>query len=393
MVLFLFKKQYKNSELSMAKLDFGKHPLVKKARGRLAAASLHSFEALQNLVPLPEKLRNSVQGVRFARAAMGYQISAAIGAAYKMELFGFLAKPRDLAEIAVHCKSTPQAAQVLIDAVVEAGLVASVGLFNTSRYEITAVGRREFLRPRWTSGKGLVDFMNGSWQYWAELPETLQGNSGHPELKVYNPDNPLMAEYIRLQTTMLGSPSRELVAQLDLSHVRNMICGTVGTSFASAVIEAYPEVKLTVSCLPLLIENLPAAMQQWGLQEPQEIIVNSGDALADNWGQQDAYELVFLARKFAFFDPQHGIDYLKKSMQLVPPGGYVVLWEPYADNFDAVPWMRSSIQLVDAMLGEPWPLWRAEQVAEFASKAGYNVQVLDTMQGGMRFVVAQVPMK
>ncbi len=30
----------------------------------------------------------------------------------------------------------------------------------------------------------------------------------------------------------------------------------------------------------------------------------------DSWGKHEKFDLVFLARKFAFCGPQHGIDYL-----------------------------------------------------------------------------------
>jgi hypothetical protein len=357
-------------------------------RVRLASLSLHLFDAVGEFVPLPRSLLERQQALLFARAAQGYQLSAAIGAASELGLYRFLAKPRELDEIAQHGKLTAEAAQVLLDALEAAGLCSRRG----TRFELTQIARQLFLPERWTAGQGMVDFMLGSWSQWRELAQALRGGEGHPELRVYNPQNPLMPEYVRLITSRLAGPARELVSRLDLSGVNRVICGTVGVSVAAAVLRARPEAELVVSCLPLLIRQLPSALQEYGVKSPAEIIENSGEAEEDSWGSNEAYDLVFLARKFAYCGEEHGIDYLRKSMRVLPPGGYLILWEPCSDNYDVAPWMRASVALVDAMLGEPRPLYSKRQLAGFAERAGYDpVEIHDVAGGGTSFIVARRP--
>lgn len=355
---------------------------------RLKLAGLHLVDAIGTLVPLPQAIRRQQEALMFARAMQGYQLTSALGAARDLELLRFLDVPRSLAEVAEHCKMSAEGAEVLLDALDASGVVRQ----SAGQYFLTWVGRSQFAGKGWTAGEGLVDFMRGSWGQWRELATALQTNDGHPGLKVYNPDNPLMAEYIQLSTASLAVPAKELMPQLDLSNVRRMICGTVGTSFAAAVLEVQPKAELIVSCLPLLIEHLPSALEEFGLDEPFEVISNSGDATEDNWGQIEEYDLVFLARKFAFCDDAHGIEYLEKSMHVLPPGGYLILWEPFADNYDLVPWMRTTVGLVDAMLGQPRPLYKKEEVAEFARRAGYDrVEIHDVVAGRISFIVARRP--
>ncbi|MEW6777631.1 MAG: hypothetical protein AB1405_15140, partial [Bdellovibrionota bacterium] len=335
---------------------------VPSLRNRLAAASLHLVEAAGEVFPFSKAIRDQQDTLNFARAVQGYQLSMAIGAAHELGVFGFLSEPRLSSEVALHCKMSEPAARVLLNALEACGLVSGAG----ARFELTATGRRHFLKKKWTYGRGATELLLGAWNHWRELSKALQLPDGHPVLRVYNPTNPLMSEYVRLTTAMLAGPSQELARKLDLSGVRRMICGTVGISFAAAMLRKNPRIELVVSCLPRLIQELPAALEQFGVKAPSEIIENSGDADEDKWGKSESYDLIFLARKFAYCGPQHGISYLEKSRRVLPSGGRVILWEPFADNYDPAPWMGATIALTDSMLGEPRPLYRKEEVAAFA---------------------------
>jgi hypothetical protein len=284
---------------------------------------------------------------------------------------------------------TPAAARVLLDALEASGLCSQR---DDQQYELTAVARGQFLGDRWKAGQGMVEFMLGSWGQWRELAKALRNGEGHSDLRVYNPQNPLMPEYVRLLNARLAGPARELVQKLDLSNMNRIICGTVGVSTAAAVLQKRPGAELVVSCLPLLIRQLPSAIEEYDLAPPVEIIENTGDAEQDSWGSNESYDLVFLARKFAYCGPEHGIDYLRKALAVLPPGGYLVLWEPFADNYDIAPWMGASVALVDAMLGQPQPLYLRDEVAEFTRQAGYDsVEIHDVAGGATSFIVARRP--
>jgi hypothetical protein len=356
---------------------------------RFRSASLHLFQAAAELLPLPRRLVDRQQALLFARAVQGYQLSAAVGAGLEFGVYRFLSSPRRLDEIAAHCQMAPDAAQVLLDALAASGLCRRRA---DGYFELTVIAQRQFLGDRWNAGQGMVEFMLGSWGQWRELAKALRDGEGHPDLRVYNPQNPLMPEYVRLLNARLAGPARELVPRLDLSNVRRLICGTVGISLAAAVLNERPDAELVVSCLPLLIRQLPTAIEEYGLAPPVEVIENSGDAERDSWGSQESYDLVFLARKFAYCGPEHGIDYLRKALAVLPPGGTLILWEPLADDYDIAPWMGASVALVDAMLGEPRPLYRRHEVAAFAERAGYDpVEIHGVAGGTTSFIVARRP--
>lgn len=351
-------------------------------KSRLGRASLHLVEAAGELTPW----NDTVQAMKLSRAMTGYQLTMALGAAYELGIIGYLKSQRTPAEVASFAGMTEPAAEVLLNALEEAGTIQR----ENGHIVLTTAARAHLCREGWNPGRGMIDFMLGTWSYWRDLGTALQKNEGHPVVRVYNPDNPLMAEFVRLTTSMLAAPSKALVQKLDLSNVRRMICGTVGVSFAAAVTQAKPDVEITVSCLPLLIRELPAAASQFNLKKPAEIIENTGDAEKDTWGASESYDLVFLARKFGYCGPEHGIQYLQKSREVIPPGGYLILWEPFADNFELAPWMKTAYELSDAMLGEPRPLYRKQDVVDFVREAGFpEVSTIDVSRGSVSFVVAR----
>lgn len=366
---------------------------------RIGKATMHVIQAGNELVPLPKKFANQLDALAFMQTMAGYQTAAAVMAATRLELFSFLKEPQPLEAIAGHLNMTTEAARVLLDATAVAGLVREQASGARVRYVNTPVASKIFLGKRWSrtnrwaSVRSMVDFMIGTWAQWADLAETMQKDKddGHPLLKVYNPDNPMIGNYIETTTTLLAGPAEEVVRALDLSHVKNMICGVVGVSCAAEVIRQYPQVELTISCLDQLLRHLPEALEAYDCKEPREIICNTGDATTDRWGEVENYELVFLIRKFAYCGPQHGIDYLEKSRKVIGPGGYVIIWEPFVESFSMAPWLGATSALLDSMLGESHPLWRKSEVADFARQAGYEVSIFDCKKSTTSFVVARVP--
>jgi hypothetical protein len=356
--------------------------------GRAVDANVAIADRALRVLPERNPLRRLVGSLRFLQAVEGFKDAAAIGAAMDLGLLDALADgPRSLTEVAKAIDAPECNAQVLVDSLVSLGLLRVDG----DRYRLDGLGRQLVSGDDWNVLRAHAEVMRGSWAAWGELAEATRSGEGHPMLRVYNESNPLTGAYVRWSTALLRGPSEELVSRLDLSGVRRMIAGTVGVSFAKAVIEAKPDVELTVSCLPQLIAELPAALEHWGVPQPAEVIENSGDAEEDRWGAHEHYDLVFLARKFAYCGPEHAVSYLAKAAEVIPPKGMVVVWEPLRENWWVMPGQPERLALTDMMMGEGRPLYRKADIAEHMREAGFEVECHDVANGLSTFFVGRHP--
>lgn len=356
--------------------------------GRAVDANLMLADRTLRLLPGNNPVRKLLSYLRLIQAVEGFKDAAAIGAAIDVGLLDALADgPKTLAELSEaigvpECNTT-----VLLDSLSFLGLTTRRG----DVYLAEPLARRIATGGDWNVMRAHLDVMRGSWAAWGELGDAARSGEGHPDLRVYNEANPLTATYVRWSTAVLHGPSRELMRKLDLSGVQRMIAGTVGVSFAKAALEVNPDIEITISCLPQLIAELPAALDHWEVPAPSEVIENSGDADEDSWGAHETYDLVFLARKFAYCGPQHAVAYLTKAKEVIPPDGMLVVWEPVRENWSVMPGQPERLALTDMMMGEGRPLYRKGEIAGYIREAGFEVECHDVANGMSTFFVGRHP--
>lgn len=352
---------------------------------RLIEMRVQVEDRLVGILPRTHWLRKLSGKMRFVSAVDGFKDSMAIGAALEMGLFRALRDgPMSVADAAKVIGAPEPNTEVLLRTLAALGLVRRAD----DLWRAEAIAERLGADDVWDPYRAHVDILLGSWNAWRELPVALRSGEGHPAIRVYNEANPLTAAYVRWSCATLEEPARQLVARLDLDGVERMIAGTVGVTFVKAVQEARPGVEVTISCLPHLIRELPAALEHFGVPEPAETIVNTGDADTDTWGSEEKFDLVFLARKFAYCGPEHAVAYLRKTAEVLSEQGMLVVWEPVEENWTAMPPMPERIALTDTMMGEGRPLYRKSEITAFLREAGYSVAVHDVTAGASTFFVA-----
>lgn len=356
--------------------------------GRAVDANLMFVDRTLRLVPGSNPLRRLLSNLRFIQAIEGFKDAAAIGASIDVGLLDALTEgPRTIEELS-EATGVPECnTRVLVDSLSFLGLITR----RSDTYLAEPLARRLATGGDWNVMRAHLEVMRGSWSAWGELGDAARSGEGHPALRVYNEANPLTATYVRWSTAVLHGPSKELMRRLDLSGVHRMIAGTVGVSFASAALDVNPDIEVTISCLPQLIAELPAALEHWGLPAPSEVIENSGDAQEDSWGAHEAYELVFLARKFAYCGPEHAVAYLAKAKEVIPPEGMLVVWEPVRENWSVMPGQPERLALTDMLMGEGRPLYRKGEIADHIREAGFEVECHDVANGMSSFFVGRHP--
>lgn len=356
--------------------------------GRAVDVNLTLVDRTLRALPGTTPVRKLLANLRFVQAIEGFKDAAAIGASIDIGLLDSLADgPKTLSELSEAIGVPECNTSVLLDSLSFLGLTSRRG----DTYLAEPLARRLVTGDDWDVLRTHLEVMRGSWAAWGELGEAARSGEGHPALRVYNEANPLTGAYVRWSTAVLRGPSRELMGKLDLSGVNRMIAGTVGVSFAKAALEVNPDIEVTISCLPQLIAELPAALEHWEVPAPSEVIQNSGDADEDSWGAHETYDLVFLARKFAYCGPQHALAYLTKAKEVIPSEGMLVVWEPLRENWSFMPGQPERLALTDMMMGEGRPLYRKNQIADYMREAGFDVEHYDVANGMSTFFVGRHP--
>ena len=331
------------------------------------------------------KLRQTARAIRFLCLAHGYQQTITVVTAHRLGLFKKLAAgPRTASQLADELGLNQHNLEVLLEALEELDCVEQ----RAGQFVNGELAREQLVPGGAFSMTSFLDVIVDQWSYWKDLEEVIRSGEGHPKLSVYSEECEIYPNYIRACLQLLEPPSQLFVRQVELGHLRRILVGTVGTTFAKAVKQAQPQVVITVACLPHFIAQLDAMRAEFDLPQFVETVETDPDPDNSQWGSQETYDLIFFARKFAFVDEQHGIAYLRKAREVLRPGGMVVLWEPARDNFHGFSWFRTTVALEDVLMGHGTSLYSLQQLRQFVSQAGFDrVRTVDVMSGTISFTI------
>jgi hypothetical protein len=343
------------------------------------------LEAVYRMLPKSSTAFTAGAGIHFLKLANSYQQSIALGTAHRLGVFELLAKkPSTAPELASALSLDPKCAQILLDLLKEMKFLSA----RSEIYSNTYLASTELVVGGSSYMGGMLDVVMDQWRYWSELPETVKSGEGHPKLAVYSEENTVYPSYVRACCETLNHPSELLMRKLDVSGVKRALAGTVGATFIRALKCVNPSVEVTFACLPHFIQELPGLMKWYGMDFPVEKVETTPDPESSRWGENEEYDLIFFARKFAFVEDEHGVEYLRKAYQVMRPGGMVVLWEPVAENFRGFNWMRNSIALQDAIMGQGQPLYSRQEIRNFVEAAGFvKVRTINVLYGVMSYTV------
>jgi len=356
-----------------------------KVSAAVVRRAIQLLEVVYGRLPRRSAAYSAGAGIHFLKLANAYQQSMALATAHRLGVFELLAKkPSTATELASALSLDPRCTQILLDLLREMKFVSA----RSDVYSNTHMARIELVAGGSFYMGGMLDVVMDQWTHWSELSETVRSGAGHAKLSVYSEENTIYPSYIRACCEMLKHPSELLMKKLDVSGVKRAIAGTVGTTFIRALRRANHSVEVTFACLPHFIQELPGLMSSYGMDFPVEKVETSADPKTSRWGVHEEYDLIFFARKFAFVEEEHGIAFLRKAHEVMRPGGMVVLWEPVVENFHGFNWMRNSIALQDAMMGQGQPLYTRRKIRDFVGAAGFmQVRTINVLYGIMSFTV------
>ncbi|NEO71493.1 methyltransferase dimerization domain-containing protein [Moorena sp. SIO3H5] len=234
------------------------------------------------------------------------------------------------------------------------------------------------------------NLVSQTWSSWLSLNFTIQTGSSNQEMDLFNGNDETLYEYYAFANEYLKEPSRELFTKIPLDQVNRIITGEVGITFIGKLLERKPDVEFVLAGLENQIDFLEQLLTKYPLpKSPEEIIISpEGNALSDQWGANEEYDIVFLFRKLSYSD--YGSQFIKKSFQVLRPKGMVIILEPTTDSLVPSPSFLPELEIMDLLIGgvKAPPLYSTDKIVNLLREVGFmKTEVVSTQKGSFLFVV------
>jgi SAM-dependent methyltransferase len=277
---------------------------------------------LENLTPAP-----------FVDGLLGYQQTAALYAAVKLDLFSLVCAGTDTAEgIAAASGAAPRGVRILADYLTIRGFLEKSG----QRYQPAPVTRAFLDRASPSCMSGIVDFLASREMLDTFLtdPTSYVRNGGSPGLANIAAENPVWVTFAEVMGPFMGGQAN-LVAE----HVaawpdkpRRVLDIAAGHGlFGIAIAKAIPNAEITAVDWPAVLEVARANALRAGLLDHYHLC--GGNAFDVDWGT--GFDLVMLPNFLHHFDHDGCVAILRRVRASLALGGRTLAVE-FVPNDDRV---------------------------------------------------------
>jgi hypothetical protein len=324
--------------------------------------------------------------------ATSFQKTAIVLAAFKIGLFDYLNNQSETTseQIANDLQLHPISTERLLSALENLGYLNTIQKEDKFYYYNSSLASNYMVQESPAYLGNYYQIVDKNWSAWQALDMTIQSGMPNKTMDLFQGDKETLYQYYVFANEYLKEPTRELLNQVPLDKVNRMIAGEVGITFISELLHHKPNLEFVLAGLENQIDFLDKLLLKYPLPKPPEEIVTSplGNALFDKWGSKEKYDLVFLFRKLAYSD--YGMQFLKKSFEVLSPGGMVIVLEPTTDSFVPSLSFLPELEMMDLLIGgvKAPPLYSTDQIVNLIKKVGFiKTKVLSTHQKSFIFVI------
>lgn len=303
---------------------------------------------------------------------------SSLGTANELGLFKILNdKWKPLEEIKDKIKLDENRLEVLLDSLVYFGVVNKKIRGGKTFYKV--LNRTQDISFLWAQMKGL-----------GYLPKIIREGKPSENLDIYN----LEGDYASLLygvNSFLYTATKELMRKFKFQNIRRIMVGSMGISFARNIQKAFPDVRVNIGCYPHLIKLVPDLIVKYKI--PQTNIISmkdhEGKPSEDRWGdEENGYNLVFLTKKLSLRPlNEFGYEFLKKTYDVLTPGGYAVIWEAIVDESGTKGPIEETI--LDLLTSYTGKRWKENEIINYVKLFGFkSTQIVKCLAGRTTFLVA-----
>lgn len=297
--------------------------------------------------------------------------------------------PASPAEVAAAAGIHPRAAEALLYILEAAELVVR----RRGKFAATAFAREYLAGQGPFSLAPMLDLLAAQAGAFGEAVAGMRSGTVPPGIDIMRADSRYRSFLIAVNA-FLSFAAPDLLARLGLRRVEHAIVGSMGVSFSAALLDRFPNARVTYGCLPHLVREIPALTRQYKV--PLSAIAgmheHSGDPFADRWGDE-SFDLVFLTKKMILApEVRMGERFAAKAFEVLRPGGAAIFWETLYRDRGPTPLPRALEGVLD-LGASPTGLVNTERrMTRTLRDIGYQrVRIVPVMAGQTTFAVGFKP--
>ena len=330
---------------------------------------------------------------RLQRSLFYHRYATAVLLGHEIGLFDALAaaarSSHDSSELASACGVDPRAAEALARILESEGMVERRG----AGWGLSGFGELFLARSGEASVAPMLDLMAAQATAFAELPASMKTGAVPGALDIFSESGRHRA-FLGAVNAYLHWAGRDLLGRVSLPPIRSVLVGSMGVSFSAAVLDRFPDARVTYGCLPHLAREIPRLCETYRVPKARIDGVHShgGEPEQDQWGEPP-FDLVFLTKKMILEpEAQLGMRFARKALEVLRPGGVTILWETVHTDHGPTPLPRAMEAVLDLGASPTSPVRTEGELRALLSGLGYEgVEVVDCLEGQTTFVVARKP--
>lgn len=313
----------------------------------------------------------------FVDAVLGYQQTAAMRAAVKLDLFSLICAGTDTAGgLAAACGAAPRGVRILADYLTVRGFLVKSG----ERYGPTPLTRAFLDRASPTYAGSIIDFLAAPEfaGMFLDDPVAYVRNGGSPGLANTAPDNPLWVTFAQAMMPFMAQQAEllaEFVAAWSEKPRRVLDVAAGHGLFGIALAKAVPDAAITAVDWQAVLEVARANAERAGLAGRYHLC--PGSAFEVDWGT--GFDLVLLPNFLHHFDHETCVAVLRRVRASLDTGGRTLAVEFVPDE-DRVsppfPAMFALMMLATTPRGDAYTRAGYEAMARDAGYTGVEVTLL-----------------
>jgi ubiquinone/menaquinone biosynthesis C-methylase UbiE len=269
----------------------------------------------------------------FVDALLGYQQTAALYAAVKLDLFSLVCAGTDTAEgIAAASGAAPRGIRILADYLTIRGFLEKSG----QHYRPAPVARAFLDRASPSCMSGIVDFLASREMLAVFLddPVSYVRNGGAPGLGTIAPENPVWVTFAEAMGSFIGGQANLVAVHVAAwtDKPRRVLDIAAGHGlFGITVAKAVPGAEITAVDWPAVLEVARANAERAGVTGRYHLC--PGNAFDVDWGT--GFDLAMLPNFLHHFDHDGCVAILRRVRASLAPGGRTLVVE-FMPNEDRV---------------------------------------------------------